>query len=255
MQEKTIKIWNLDVNYKIFGDEKNQVFLILHWWWGSSDSWIKVAELLSKDFFVVIPDLPGFGKTALDKVYTLEEYANFVNNFLEKLKIKEVILLWHSNWWAIAISLVWKIKIKKLILNNSAWIRKKIKTSLKRKILWFFVKPLKFIRHIPWWEKFRELFYKFIGSRDYLEAEKNPYKKQTYLNMINTDLQDKIKTIKEDTLLIRWKYDTYTPLEDGKKMNDLIENSKLEIIDSTHWIHLKQPEKLVEIIKEYFKNW
>lgn len=254
MQEKTIKVWKLDVNYKTLGDEKNQAFLILHWWWGSSDSWIKVAELLSKDFFVIVPDFPGFWKTFLDKVYTLEDYANFVKFFLEKLKIKEVILLWHSNWWAIAISLVWKIGIKKFILNNSAWIRKKIKTSLKRTVLWFFIKPLKLIRKIPWWEKLRKLFYRFIGSHDYLEAEKNSYKKQTYLNMINTDLQDKIKTIKEDTLLIRWRYDTYTPLEDGKKIHNLVKKSKLEVIDSTHWIHLKKPEELVKVIKEYLKD-
>ena len=251
MQEKIIDVNNLKVNYKTFWDIWKQVFLILHGWWGSSDSWVEIANLLSKDFFVVVPDLPWFWNTSLDKVYTLENYANFVKDFLEKLNIDEVILLWHSNGWAISICLSWKIRVKKLILNNSAWIRKKVKTSLKRKLFWFFVKPLKFLRKLPWWEKLRIIFYKLIDSRDYLDAEKNSFKKQTFLNIINTDLQDKIKNIKKTTLLIWWRYDTYTPLEDWKKIHKLIKNSKLEILDSTHGIHLKKPKELVETIL----NW
>ncbi len=130
--------------------------------------------------------------------------------------------------------------------------KKKAKTSLKRKVFWILIKPLKWIKNLPWGKKLRNLFYRWIGWQDYLEAEKNPYKKQTYLNMINTDLQDKIKTIKQDTLLIRGRYDTYTPLQDGKKMQNEIENSKLEIIESTHGIHLKKPKELVEKILESF---
>ena len=248
MSEKTINVNNLKVNYKTFWEKWKEVFLILHGWWGSSDSWVEVAKLLSKKFFVIVPDLPWFWKTPLDKVYTISDYSNFVKDFLKKLNIDDIILLWHSNGWAISICLVWKIKIKKLILNNSAWIRKKTKTSLKRKIFWFFVKPLKFLRNLPWWEKLRIIFYKLIWGHDYLDAEKNPFKRQTFLNMINTDLQEQIQNISISTLLIRWRYDTYTPLEDGKKMNKLIKNSELKIIDSTHWIHIKKPKELVEVI-------
>lgn len=251
MQEQTIQIDNLKVNYKTFWDKSKQAFLILHGWWGSSNSWIEVWKLLWEYFFVVVPDLPWFWQTELDKVYTLEDYAEFTKKFIEKLGLDDIILLWHSNGWAISICLSSKIKIKKLILNNASWIRKKVKNSLKRKIFWIFIKPFKFIKNLPWAEKLRNIFYKLIGSHDYLEAEKNPYKKQTFLNMINTDLQDKIKNIKQETLLIRWRYDTYTPLEDGKKMQNLIKNSKLEIIESTHGIHLKKPKELVMSILNY----
>jgi len=249
-KEKIIKINNIKVNYKIFGEEKNPVFLILHGWGWSSDSWIDIGEKLSSKFFVIIPDLPWFWKTIFDKVYTLQDYADFVKDFLSVLNIKEIIMFWHSNGWAISILLAWNIKIKKLILNNSAWIRKKLKTSLKRRIFQFFVLPFKIIRKIPWWDKLREIFYRIIWWHDYLQAEKNEYKKQTFLNIINTDLQDKIKTIKEDTLLIWWRYDTYTPLKDGEKIHKLIINSKIVIIDSTHGIHLKKPDDLVKVLEQ-----
>jgi len=95
-----------------------------------------------------------------------------------------------------------KIKILRLILNNSAWIR---------------------------------------------NEEQNPNLKQTYLNMISSDLKDEIKNINNHTLLIWWEKDNYTPISDAYFMRNNIKNSKLLILDNeTHWIHLKNPNRLVD---------
>jgi pimeloyl-ACP methyl ester carboxylesterase len=93
----------------------------------------------------------------------------------------------------------------------------------------------------------RKYFYRAIWSQDYINAENTPYLKETYLNMINSDLREEIKDIKIQTLLIWWEKDTYTPLSDWKFMNKNILNSKLVILsDEKHWIHLKSPKKLIE---------
>ena len=52
IQEKEILINNLKVNYKIAG--QGPAILILHGWGGSSDSWLKVQEILAKAGFKVI---------------------------------------------------------------------------------------------------------------------------------------------------------------------------------------------------------
>ncbi len=335
------------MNYKTFWDKKNTPFLILHGWGGSSESWVKVGQILWKDFFVIIPDIPcatkdvewwrndvewyksGYqdltglqdennwrwndlsvcrscesrnlpdnselrtenlelrnnkkedpvfdtgwhqldnsesnldsqspkslqiSKSPCDKVYTLDDYADLIKDFIDELGLKDFVLLGHSNGWAIASKLVTKysdLPIKKLILNNSAWIRKDRKRSLKRRIFWVISKIVKPIFSLPWMWKVRNLFYRVIGGHDYLEAEKNPNKKQTYLNMINSDLQDVFPQIEKDTLLIWWENDTYTPLSDGQKINNLIKNSKLVIIPNVrHGIHLQKPDELVKVILE-----
>ena len=243
------------MNYKTFWNKNNTTFLILHWWGGSSDSWIKVGQMLWEKFFVIIPDIPCASKLeTCDKVYTLDDYADLIKEFIYDLNLKDFILLGHSNGWAIASKLVTKypdLSIKKIILNNSAWIRKDRKRSLKRKVFWVISKIVKPIFALPWMWKIRNLFYRAIWGHDYLEAEKNPNKKQTYLNMINSDLQDTFPKIKQDTLLIWWENDTYTPLSDGEKINNLIKNSKLVIIkDVRHGIHLQKPEELVKVILE-----
>jgi pimeloyl-ACP methyl ester carboxylesterase len=204
--------------------------------------------LLQSGFNVIIPDLPGFWKTKLNKTFDLEEYAIVIEEFIKELWLDNIILWWHSNWWAIAIKIAnrWKINISRLVLNNSAWIRNDKKRSLKRKILNKTVKYFKFLKKIFIFKKIRILFYKLIWWQDYLNAEKNPHLKQTYLNMISSDLQEEIKNVKNHTLLIWWKNDTYTPKSDWIFMRNNIKNSKIIILeDEKHWIHLTSPEKLV----------
>ena len=264
MLEKKIIIWETEVNYKYLTNDDNQnTILILHGWWWSSDSWVEMWTLLYNNWYnILIPDLPWFWKTPLDKIYTIDSYSDLIKGFLETIWIKNIILWWHSNGWAISIKLVtnWKITIDRLVLNNSAWIRNNPKRSMKRKILnnisisikkilpnsnncWIKCKYLK---------KIREIFYKLIWSHDYLEAEKNPIFKQTYLNMINTDLENEIKKIKIDTLLIWWEKDNYTPLSDWNTMRKNITNSKLVVIvNEKHWIHLTNP---VELCRTFISN-
>lgn len=252
MTEQIVELWKLKINYKEFWNKNSNFWdiLILHWWGGKSDSWVEVAEQLTKKWFrVIIPDLPWFWKTEITKVYNLSDYAQVVEEFCKKLNLGNIILWWHSNWWAISIVLEnrWKINIERLVLNNSAGIRNDEKRSKKRKILNFVIKNLKFLKKIFIFKKIRILFYKAIWGHDYLNAEKSPFLKQTYLNMISSDLQEKIKKIKLDTLIIWGEKDTYTPLSDWTFMRNNIKNSRMSVLDNeTHWIHIKNPDRLVK---------
>ena len=213
-EDVILKKTELKINYEDFISEDNiENIVILHGWWWSSQSWLVVWDILSKNWFnVYIPDLPGFWKTELKWIFDLEQYAEVVEQFIKELWLKNIILWWHSNWWAISIKIAnrWNISISRLILNNSAWIRNDRKRSFKRKILNNLIKPLKILKNIPWFWKIREYFYKLIWWQDYLNAEKKPYLKETYLNMIKSDLKEEIWKIDLKTLLIWWINDTYT---------------------------------------------
>jgi pimeloyl-ACP methyl ester carboxylesterase len=256
MQENTLKIWKLDIYYKLFWNLKkgDNNIVILHGWWGSSDSWIQTSELLSNiGYNVIVPDLPWFWKTKLISALTLEEYGIIIENFIKDLNIvwKEgIILWWHSNGGAISIKISnrKKIKISTLILNNSSGIRNDKRRSLKRKFFSFITKKIKVIlpKNIQQ-SKIRRLFYKVIWSQDYLASEKNPKLKETYQNIISLDLKEEIKEVKNNTLLIWWEKDTYTPLSDGLYMRNNIKKSKMITLkDQKHGIHIQNPEILVE---------
>jgi pimeloyl-ACP methyl ester carboxylesterase len=260
MKEEILELGKLKINYKEFeaiktdfsNDEDSSFadIIILHWWWWKSDSWIEVWKMLSEKWFrVIIPDLPWFWKTEITKVYNLWDYAQVIEEFCKKLNLEDIILWGHSNWWAISITIEnrKKIDIDRLVLNNSAGIRNDKKRTKKRQILKLVIDNLKFLKKIFIFKKIRILFYKIIWWQDYLNSEKNPYLKQTYLNMISSDLQEKIKNIELDTLIIWWELDTYTPLNDWSFMRNNIKSSKMVVLDNeTHWIHIKNPYRLVE---------
>ncbi len=261
MQEKKIKFLNSEIYYKSFEKKENtKNILILHGWWGKSDSWLKIAEILVEKWYnIIIPDLPWFWKTSIHKIFELDDYASLIENFAKKLELEDFILWGHSNWGAISIKIAnrWIIKPELLVLNNSAWIRSDKKRNLKRT---FFKKISDTVKALPFIKKekiqfVRKIFYKIIWWHDYLEAEKNPYLKQTYLNMINSDLKDEIKKINLKTFLIWWEKDTYTPLSDFKFMSENIKNAKKIVLkDQTHWIHLKNPELLSDTFLDLIKK-
>lgn len=252
MQQEKIMIWSLEVSYKKFQKKgNNDTILILHWWWWNSTSWLKVGEILSENWFDVIAlDYPGFWDTKIDKIYDIEAYAVFVKEFVKAIKLEKFILMWHSNWWRISIKLVnkWNLKIKKLILNNAAWIKHPL--TKKQRFFWILAKVFKIFKKIPWVNQIRKIFYRAIWWHDYL-ALNNEFLKQTFLNMISSDQKDEISKIDLETLLIRWEKDTYTPLIDGKTMNNLIKWSKLIVLNwEKHGIHLQNPERLAKAILE-----
>jgi pimeloyl-ACP methyl ester carboxylesterase len=238
-----------------FYDKKNKEnILILHGWWGKSDSWINFSKILFENWYnVFVPDLPGFWDTFLNKVFSLDDYALFIEDLVSFLELKDFILFWHSNWWAISIKVASreKISIKKLVLNNSAWVRVTLKMTLKRKffkVLWLFFKPFKdFIL----FQKLRLLFYKVIWNYDYLNSLRKPFLEETYKNVISEDLQDIMKNISLRTLLIWWELDKFTPISYWNIINENIKKSKLVVIEwEWHSIHLKNALKLSDVFLE-----
>jgi pimeloyl-ACP methyl ester carboxylesterase len=254
MKEQIIEIAWDSINYKYYPAQSAKWdILILHGWGWKSDSWNSVAEILSKNNLnVYVPDLPGFWKSSLNKSYSIESYSDSIWEFIKELKLQDLILLWHSNWGAIATKTAIKedISIKLLLLNNSAWVRKNLRRRLKRIILKPFALLFKLLSFLPFYSKFRSLAYRAIWSGDFVRSEKsNPNLKLTYLSVISADLTQSFNKISIPTHLIRWSNDRATPLSDGSYIRLNIHNSKMHVMeDEEHSIHLKNPLWLTKVI-------
>ena len=69
---------------------------------------------------------------------------------------------------------------------------------------------------------------------------------------VNEDLQDCMPKIKQDTLLIWGEKDTATPLEEGKRMDELIPSSSLAVIPGVgHYSFLEAPAAFRAILRAY----
>lgn len=239
----------LKINYTIIGEGKP--FLILHGWGSKGERWQKVAELLAKNGIkVIIPDLPGFGKsdqpqTALEP----EEYCKIIEDFIKILNLEKFYLLGHSFGGALAIkcTLDFPNKINKLFLVSAACFRKR---SLKKRFFYAISKVFKIFSFLPFYSYIRKGFYKYIVRSDY------PYTdgvmKDIYLKIIKKDLSDVLPKIQTPTIIIWGKRDRITPLKDAYLINKMIKNSKLEILSElNHDLNYKDPDKLAETIIKY----
>lgn len=240
------------LNYYVYTpkDTSKANLIFLHGWRSDSSAWSKILENEKfANFKVYLLDLPGFGKSQLKTSgLNLEQYANTVKSFTEKLDIKKPIVIGHSFGGAVLIKLASLNNnlFNSLVLISSAGIRRKTtkKTLLKKiaKIISPLFKP-KFMQGL------RLNLYRFIGSEDYIA---DPKLTETYLNIIKEDLSDEMKKITNKTLLIWGDSDKDTPKEDAFDMNSKIKKSTLKIIrDAGHLIIITDPE----IVSEYIINF
>ncbi len=257
MEEKEVIIKGIKSNFKVSG--KGQPILVLHGWGASSSSWKKVQEILAKKGFKVFcPDLPGFGKTGVpESIWGVADYVDWVLEFTKSQNFENFILLGHSFGGRISIkfSNYYPNKVQSLVLCNSAGL--KIKPSLKRRIVLYFISFLKLIFGVTFFnklkEEFKDLFYFAISSTDYAKA--NMKMKKVMKRVIAEDLLRYLSGIQSDTLIVWGEKDKMIPLKHAHVFNQEIENSRLKIISGVgHSPHLEVPEKLSKIILDFLRK-
>ncbi len=229
--------------------------IILHGWASSKKRWQPIKQLIensSRYVKVVVPDLPGFKQeTVLNKVWNLNDYIKWLEDFSSDIA-EPFYLLGHSFGGRMAIKFAAKHpeKLKGLILVSSAGIKPEktdydsiIKLAQKGKKLSF----------LPFYPFFRKVFYRYILKKtDYIEAEKLPYLKETFQNVIKEDLTEHLSKIETRALIIWGDKDNMTPIQDGYLMNREIRNSKMEILKNiSHKPHKEIPDVLVDKIMNF----
>ena len=222
--------------------------IILHGWARSLDKWQNFLDALKKKGIEVdLLKIPGL-TAKLEKIWELTDYINWLKNILDKEKGK-VILVGHSNGGRIALAFtnLYPEKVEDLILINSAAIyHNELPLQIKR---FAFKAIAKIGKKLTSSKSIKNLLYKFARESDYKDLDKNA--KQTMINLISADLKSILPQIKAPTLIIWGAQDKITPLSDGLLINELIKNSKLEIIQgarhSPQFTHVKE---VVNIIAE-----
>lgn len=270
MKERII-INNQLVAYDCFQGKKTALNLVfLHGWRSQKEVWMPVIDKLSvtnNQLSVYLLDLPGFGGSPIPNStpplipaprgegkgggWTVGDYAEVVKGFIEKLRLKNNIIIGHSFGGRIGIRLAATKPelIRKLVLVDSAGIRDK---QAKKTVLKLLAKTVRPIFVPKFMQGLRKKIYQKIGADDYLAT---PELQKTFINIINEDLTEDMKKIKLPTLIIWGDQDRETPIEYGRKMNELIEGSKLEILKGAgHFSFLDKPEEFVSQLLNFING-
>jgi pimeloyl-ACP methyl ester carboxylesterase len=249
-----IIINNLLISYNKVGNGE-KALLFLHGWRSEASVWRGVVGgsgqwAVGRSVYAI--DLPGFGGSEIPKQpMTVGDYADMVEQFINKLELKDIIIVGHSFGGRVGIKLAAKYPqtISKLVLVDAAGFamdgKKKSLMNSAAKIAKPFFKP-------NFMQGLRKKIYQTIGAEDYVVT---PQLQQTFINVTSEDLTSDMKNIKCPTLIITGAGDLDTPVEFGERMNSLILNSKFLILPNAgHFSFLDQPDKFVKYLNEFIQN-
>ncbi|MEK7578354.1 MAG: alpha/beta hydrolase [Patescibacteria group bacterium] len=228
--------------------DSKKIIIFIHGWGLSSKIFEPIIYRLKNDFEVYSLDLPGFGRSPINKSMFLKDYADFVYEFIKNDNIKEPIVVGHSFGGAVAVklALLYPDGFSKLVLVCASAIRQPRHKMILIKKVTDFLKPLFSLKSRGFILKLLKL-----DKTDYAQIE-NPELKQTFKNIISEDLSPYFSMIKIPTLVIWGEKDAVTPLSEGKFIAETIPDAKLAIIkNASHFLFLEKPDEFIKLIKEF----
>ncbi|MDE7365203.1 MAG: alpha/beta hydrolase [Ruminococcus sp.] len=247
----------IKINYEQKG--KGDLIVLLHGWGSNIKLFANLIDLLSKKYMVVAMDMPGFGESAEPpSAWCVDDYVNFVIDFLKDYNTDKVMLLGHSFGGRVIIKLNSKknlpFKITKVILVDSAGILPP--KSNKKSLRTYYYKAGKAVLSTGIAKKIApdalENFRKKMGSADYAAA--SPLMRQVLVKVVNEDLEPLLPNIKCPTLLVWGVNDTATPLSDGEKMEKLIPDAGLVKLENAgHYSFLEQQFTFNRVMSSFMK--
>ena len=253
----TASIHGIQVNYEIRG-EGHRV-LLLHGWGCDLTLMRPVADRLADACRVLSLDFPGHGQSDRPpEPWGVPEYADCLTELLRQLDFTPCQVIAHSFGARVA---VWiaahqPALFTRMVLTGAAGIRPpQTEEGKKRAQAYQRAKRMaglaeKTVILAPAARKMREYFQHKYGSRDYNALDEEM--KKTFVRVISLDLSDLYDRISIPTLLLWGDQDTETPLWMGKRMEEMIPDAGLVLLEGgTHFAYLEQIDRFALITRRF----
>lgn len=226
----------LDISYKILNPQSKVDLIILHGWGSNKNLMEQSFSPYMKGFRHIYIDLPGFGKSTCPCPLETSDVARIVELLMIYINASKDIILGHSFGGKVALLLEPKV----LVLVSSAGIY--INKSLKVKVKIALFKTLKKFG-------FTKL-HSFFVADDAKSLSEPMY--ETFKKVVNEDFTYEFEHYKSKALVCWGRNDTATPLQSGKKIHSLLEDSTLKIYDGDHYFFMKHAQDMSKEIETTF---
>lgn len=259
------------VHYQEAGDEHAPPIILIHGFISSNLIWSHVLRpLAGKGFRVIAPDLPGYGysEKPADAKYSIAEQARNINDFMDRLGIKNATIVGASYGAAVAatMALDYPERVHKLVLIGAVMNDEAKKKFLLRisclPLIGDIATPL-FLGSRWILKKRMENMYrrmqkpinqKMVASRHHLLATSN-----THRAMIRTArawsanrIEREASLIRQPTMILWGDQDDHFPLDNAFRLRDAIPNSKLVVFRNCgHLPPAEHPDKFVEVVADF----
>ena len=259
------RVDNYNILYLTCGDSRRKdVIILLHGIGASSDRWLKVMPILAKHFYLIAPDIVGFGYSSKpeDASYTIEFFVEFLKRFIDSLglKGKNITLIGSSLGGHIAAEFAIKHDlISNLILVSPAGILKHSTPALNDYILAAmyptFDNALKAFEGMSNDKDSIDINY----VKDFVNRMRLPNAKYAFLAALMgskraPNLKNRLSKINVRTLIIWGEKDKIIPAEYAR-IFDNMPNVKIAIMkDTGHLPFIEKPKEFCRLVIDFIKQ-
>ena len=248
-------VTNIDgvkVNY--IKEGKGDYIFILHGWGCDLTTYKMMVDILKDSYTVVAFDFPGFGDSEEPPVgWTMADYTDFTIKFVEYFGCEKASFIGHSFGTRILI-----------IMAN----RKKLSYAIEKMV---FVAGAGILDanaefYLDEVRKFRKEKCALLKENNFIELEnlransdpeysyKSDVMCKVYENAVSEDLEPLLSGINIPTLLIWGDKDIITPFSDAKKMEKLIPDAGLVLLENAdHYPFFDQPYIFKRVLESFFE--
>lgn len=235
-----------------------KIIIFVHGNTGSLNYWVKIRPYLPKDLWTsYFIDLQGFGKSDNYPPYTIDEFSNTIVKFVKKMNFKKYIIVAHSLGGLITLNAIVKknLKPEKVVLVNTAPADGYSATDEQVSSGFQFLMQNKNFLANSLRASLGLSDYKLLEQlvEDAIRAAPHAYT-EVPKSWANTVIIDKLKNVKCPVLFIHGEWDNIISLDWIRATVKAIKKSKLVVMEGVfHAPMLQEPEKFVEIVKDFVK--
>ncbi|MBC7628610.1 alpha/beta fold hydrolase [Ferruginibacter sp.] len=260
MLHKNISYQNTNIHYSIYGSGK--LVMLLHGFAEDSSIFDTQVNFLKENYLVIVPDLPGIGKSEIFKKENvlLTDYAEILKAIVDEEKIISFTLFGHSMGGYI--TLAYANKYAETLnafglLHSSAYADDEEKIATRKKSISFIDQngTAAFLKTtIP------NLFYDLDKNKDAVKTliEKgNSFAPEVLIQQYNAmiarpDTTSILKTFKHPILFIIGEHDKAIPCEQGLQQSHLPQIAYVHMLRSTgHMGMIEEPDMVNKYLGEF----
>jgi pimeloyl-ACP methyl ester carboxylesterase len=234
--------------------EEREIILFIHGAGGGEYTWSYQKGFFEKEFYPIIMELPGHGKSGGEGEQEIGKYAEHVHAFLRTMRFSKVTLVGHSMGGAIVqtLALTHPEVIHKIVL---------VGTGAKLKVLPVILDGIK-SNFKEAARKITQFAYSQKASPDLVERNMADLMRcppevlyGDFLACDRFNVMNEVDKIDLPTLILCGDEDQLTPVKYSQFLRDRIKQSQLEILPRAgHMLMMESPVNFNEKIKKFLVN-
>jgi pimeloyl-ACP methyl ester carboxylesterase len=217
--------------------------VFLHGYLSSKEAFAQQIAYFSKFYRVTAFDFLGFGKSPpLNAPYSVADYAVWTKEVFRALGVERPHVIAHSFGCRVAVKMAAEddSSFDKMLLTGAAGVITNRTPIYHAKVALY-----RLIKRVA--PKYAEAHF---GSKEYRGLA--PMMKESYKKIVNEDLRQDAKRIKNEVLIVEGDSDEVTPMKEAKAYLSCLEKGRLKVLSGGHFAFVENALAFNLIAEEFF---